>query len=255
MLGKRNRLVVIGIAVLALTAGCSRQRDTPAVYAPRVEVTDFAQPMEMPTNGYRLLGERATTGRFTCSIAVAKLVATGDESGDPVRLADFEPAEQGYWTEALRGLVGVRDLNYLSPVLFRGKQQPLEDLCATAGDLGAELLLAYVPGRVGPNSAELLGVIYDVANVEPIAALHAERTILNEEGVETTPDEICDEADEEDSRPYDAYYQAGREFEQSTVACLRALMQLDTPSKSTEPHRWSVPSPVGPFGPAGPRQP
>ena len=61
-----------------------------------------------------------------------------------------------------------------------------DTLRAAAAARNATLMLLYAPNRYGPNSAQVLGVLYDVPSGQPLATLHASATLLDEEGEEVS---------------------------------------------------------------------
>jgi hypothetical protein len=217
-------------------AGCA----TPPAptYAPRVEVTALAAEAQLPSAGFALMSETPTQGRFACTLAVAKLVAQDADDKVNLRVDDLTPPEQAYWVESLRGVVEARDLIFLSPLTVRPDEERTPALCRAAREQGAALVLAYVPGQVGANSAQLLGVVYNTQSAAPLAVLHEEQTLLNAKGVEVTPDELAHAA-KGARRDHDAYYQASRRFEHGAADSVRALVRLDQPPPSTQPSHWT----------------
>lgn len=239
----RACLISAVILILAAPLGCQQRIEpAPVIYAPPINQTDFASDVALPPAGFALLTERATEGRFACTIAVAKLTAKQNGYAAETHLAELTPAEQAYWVETFRGEPWVRDLQFVEPVSLRTPREGDPDpLCLTARDLGATLLLKYLPARIGPNSAEAAGVLYSVAACRPVAVLYESGEVRSAEGLELTPDEILAEMDDEtDSRPYSAFYQTTRRFEMVTKACVRQLIQRDAPMPTTQPHRWHV---------------
>jgi hypothetical protein len=229
-----------GVIALCVVAGCAKE-PVPVAYAPRVTVADFAGELPMPQDGYQMLVQEPTTGRFTCGLAVARLRADSEDGAPVISVGALSPAEQAYWVETFRGVAALTDTSFLAPVTLKAEPEPLTALCRAAGTLGAKLLLVYVPGQIGPNSAEVLGVLYDVPTQRPLATLHRTMTIRNEEGVELPAVELVrDTKPRQELREHDAYYQTGRAFEQLTLQCVRELLQVDTPPSSTQPHRWHV---------------
>ena len=78
-------------------------------------------------------------------------------------------------------------------------------------------------------------VLYDVEQCSPIAILHTFVEFTEEGGVSEPP------VDEQgDHRDIDAAYQAPREFEDQTLACLRELTARDSFLPTTQPHKWQT---------------
>lgn len=171
--------------------------------------------------------------------AAAQRAAAPRVSADnqpPFALVTLRPVEQALWSETLRGVSAVRELTFLSPRAAQPDGPALDNLCATAHRFGANMLLVYAPNRLGPNSARVVGVLYDTATGRPLAALHASQHFEDEHGREVSPNR-----ERGDHRDRDAYYQAQRQFEAHTLACLRALLHRDSPPPTTQPHRWHQP--------------
>jgi hypothetical protein len=220
------------LAILASLCGCGRP--TAIMYEPQLQMDDLAPGLQAPDNAYVLLTDQPTHGRFACGLAVAKFApAHGD---GPLELVALKPNEQAYWAEKLTGISAIRELAFLTPVNTRSRGQGVEALCATAQRLEASLLLVYAPNRFGINSAQVLGVLYDVQERTPLATLHTSAQILDEDGEE---EPLAEKRG--DQREIDAAYCAPRAFEAQTVACLLELVGRDMPTATTQPHRWQVP--------------
>jgi len=222
----------VGCVVVAFaTLGCAPQ---PGTYERRIQMRELAADVAPVDNGYHTLVQEKTEGRFACSLAIAKL-APGDEAG-AINLVELTPAEEAYWTNAVCGVSEVRDLQFLSPISVRPDEPRTETLLGAAAAREASLLLLYAPNRYGPNSAQVLGVLYDVRTGQPIASLHASASFADEEGKEVAPDQMLG-----DHRETDACYQASRAYEQYLLGCLGELIHNDSPPPATQPHRWKTP--------------
>lgn len=219
---------------LACLAGCAKAPQV--VYEPPVSMDDLAPGLSAPDNNYALLGDMQTSGRFACPLAIAKFASRDHDDGPQIDLVAARPREQAYWTEQLRGIAAVREVIFLSPLTTRPNGSGVPNLCATARRLGAPLLLVYAPNGLGPNSAQVFGVLWDTAAVQPLATLHASSQILDDDGQEESPND-----ERGDHRDQDARYQAQRSFEHHLFACLRELIERDTPAPTTQPHRWEKP--------------
>jgi hypothetical protein len=232
-------LALISGGLLALT-GCATT-EKPVAYDPPLVVEDFAANYDFPEEGFRLLAD-ASTGRFATALAISRYSTRQDPFGCDVMVHEcgLSPREQAYWVSTFRGAQKVRSLVFLSPTTLQVAAPGKSARCITADALGAKLLLEYVPTRLGPNSAEIMGVIYDAKTAEPVATLRASRVIVGTAGYEVPPGELADEQDADDVRPYDAYYQASRAFEQSAYDAVAQLIQLDEPLPQKERHRWGV---------------
>ncbi len=227
------RIGVLNLLVTFTLLGCAPE--VPRVYERQMQIRELAADVGPVDNAFRLQVFEETRGRFACSLAIAKLVPN-NEAG-VVKLVKMTPAEEAWWVEAVRGITPLSDLQFLSPISVVPEKARTDTLCAAAADRAATLLMLYAPNRYGPNSAQVLGVIFDVASCQPIATLHSSANfILGEEGEEIPPeDEIGDHRDE------DACFQALRTYEQHLLSCLGELIQHDSPSPTTQPHHWQTP--------------
>lgn len=228
------RIVVLSACGLAVIVGC--RPDAPISYEPRMQLTELASELPTPNNEFVLVERSNTAGRFACGMAIAKFAATEDANGWRVALANFKSNEEAFWSESMRGISAIRELIFLSPIDTRSDGQSIDGLCLAAERLGASLLLTYRPNRFGPNSAELMGVLYDVPARRAIATLHSSAQFTDEADQELIVDDRRG-----DHRDLDAAVQVAREFEHHTLACLRELIRRDKPATTTQPHDWAIP--------------
>lgn len=240
------RLVFAALPALALLGGCSQKCQRPALYAPDFDLAIIAQPLHVAPDAYFLLDDQPTVGRFPVSLALARHVVAPDPNAADAPLAAQRPINEAKWTETFRGLAGVRDVMFLSPVAMRAYDDTPDQRCSVARKLGAGLLLDYAFGQTGPNSAKLVGVLYQTRDARPIATIHAQRIIRDEDGDEVEPKQVWQAADDDhgcepDIRDYDAAFQASRAFERHALNCIRELLERDQPAPTTQPHRWSRP--------------
>ena len=223
---------VLNLLVAFTLLGCVSEASR--VYERQIQMRELAADVAPVDNAYRLEVVEETQGRFACSLAIAKLVPVG-ETGS-LNLVKTTPVEEAYWAEAVRGLTELRDLQFLSPISVVPEDPGTDTLRAAAAARNATLMLLYAPNRYGPNSAQVLGVLYDVASGRPSAALHASASFLDEDGEAVSVDQA-----RSDQRGRDAYYQASRAYEQRLVRCLGELIRYDSSLPATEPHRWETP--------------
>jgi hypothetical protein len=220
-----------------LAAGCAEKSQPGLSYEPPITIEHLAAGLTAPDQGFTLLTDRHTEGRFACPLAVAKFTPREMPGGCELVLVALPSSEQAYWTEQMRGVTAVRDLIFLRPIATRPEGQGLTALCQTAKRLGAPLLLVYAPNGLGPNSAQVFGVLYESETQTVLATMRASSTMLNEEGEEVSPDQRRG-----DHRSTDARYQAQRQFEGYALACLRELIRQDGQLATTQPHnKWSQP--------------
>jgi len=230
------RAVGIGLPIallLTLLGGC---HSPPASrYEPRLTMDRLVAGVEPPEDTFTLLVERETKSRFPCSLVIGKLTVSRADPTGPLVLLEMTPADEALWSEAFRGLAAVRDLLFLRPRNAVPSDEPdVDALLDAAQRLGAPLLLLHVVNRFAPNSAQVLGVLYDVPERHPLATIRTVGQYLDEDGEEEPP-----EKGRGDQRETDARYQAIRQFERQVVACLRAQIRMDRPPPKPEPHRWT----------------
>ena len=225
---------VVLLSVTLLLSGCHERHA--ASYDRPIRMDDLAPGLSAPENSFVLLADAHTEGRFACPIAIAKFEPATENGSEGLTLVPLQSHEQAYWTEQMRGVAAVQELVFLRPRSTRPEGQSLTALCDAAKRLGAPLLLIYATSGFGPNSARVLGVLYDTETRQPLATLGASSIILDAEGEEISP-----ASERGDHRNGDARYLAQREFEGHALACLRELIHRDSRPTTTQPHRWSQP--------------
>lgn len=120
-----------------------------------------------------------------------------------------------------------------------GPAEPDQVLAAFRG-LQARLGLIYAFNELSASESEMLGVLYDVDAGKPLAAIHAR--------AESAP--IPMDAEEPED-PYHLWKTDSRalvrqRFAQMAHACVRQLIQNDTPVRSDVPPGWTPAGPVMP---------
>jgi hypothetical protein len=231
------RWPITRVVLLSLTLLLSGCRERHAVsYDTPVRMDDLAPGLSAPENSFVLLTDTHTAGRFACRIAVAKFVPAANDAPEKLTFVPLQRHEQAYWTEQMRGVAAVQEFIFFRPRSTKPEGQSLTALCETAERLEAPLLLVYVASGFGPNSARVLGVLYDSATRQPIATLGASSRILDRKGEEVSPN-----PERGDHRNQDARYLAQRAFEEHALACLRELIHRDSHPTTTQPHKWNQP--------------
>jgi hypothetical protein len=259
----RRIVLLIPICFVLLAApGCAHR--AAFVAEPHLSLGALAPGLTAPEQGFALLADIHTEGRFACTLAVAKfaLPVTNRPTQDavakpePERVEELAGAadaastsrpvqgehiglvfmplssiEQAALVEQLRGVEALRDVQFLRPLTTRPDGQSLDDLLAAARRIRAALLLVYAPNAYGPNAAQVLGVLYETEGGHPLATLRTAAHVLDAEGCESSPDEL-----KGDHRTADARWLAQQAFERETLACLRELIHRDTPPTTTQPH-------------------
>jgi hypothetical protein len=234
----RRRHAAAGLALSALMlSGCASNDAPVTVYKPPIEMGQLAPDLTAPDNSFALLSDAQTEGRFSCPLAIAMLQPGSDVDGGQLQLVAPQPREQSNWTETMRGMRMLRCLMFLTPHSIAPEPQSLPVLCAAARRVGAPLLVVYARNGLGPNEAEVLGVLYDTGSQQAIATVHASAHFpIYDDGVEISP-----QNEEGDLREIDARYQAQRRFERHVREVVRQLAHRDTPPATTQPSKWDRP--------------
>jgi hypothetical protein len=225
---------ILPVFLVLLAVGCHEKQRL--VCTPPLRMDELATGLPAPVNDFALLVDQPSEGRFACVLAIAKLAPDGPNAAEPLLFVPLRSNEQAYWAEQMRGVAAIQKLVFLRPRSTRPEGQSLPTLCATAVRFGAPLLLVYASSQVGPNSAQVLGVLYDADAQQPLATIQASSRMLDEKQEEVSPG-----AERGDHREQDAGYQAQRHFEGYTLACLRALMHRDSLPATTQPNKWGQP--------------
>jgi hypothetical protein len=230
-----ERLIrILPVVLVLLFVGCHEKQRLACT--PPLRMEELAAGLPTPVNNFALLVDQPTEGRFACVLAIAKLIPAGNDAAEPLLFVPLRSNEQAYWTEQMRGVAAIQKLVFLRPRSTRPEGQSLPTLCATAVRCGAPLLLVYAASQVGPNSAQVLGVLYDAHVQSPLATIQASSRMLDHEGDEVSPGDKRG-----DHREQDAGYQTQRHFESNALACLRELIHRDSPAATTQPNKWGQP--------------
>jgi hypothetical protein len=234
----RQRTLVrvwLGLAA-AMLSGCAA-REPVRYYRPALNMSALGTDLEKPDQPFALLIDQHTEGRFACPLAIAKFASQEQTSDGAVTFVALHPNEESYWTEQMRGVLAVQELIFLRPRTIRPEPQSVPALCESAQRLKAPLLLVYAPTDTGPNSAEVIGILYATDTQRALATLRSAARFLDDEDEEASVGRTHG-----DQRPYDSRYQAQRDFERYTLACLRELIHRDSRSTTTQPHDiWDKP--------------
>jgi hypothetical protein len=202
---------------------------------PRITFADLAPGLTPPTGDFALLADIHTEGRFSCSLAIAKLAPQAG-AAQPLTFVAVPRNEQAYWLEQMVGVEALRDVQFLRPITTRPEGQELAALCAAARKLKAPLLLVYAQDFADAHGAEIWGVLYEAGGGRALATLHA-----SQQAASVDPNAPPLDSLPGDHRSIDPRFQAQRTFEAHTLACLRDLIHRDQPPATTQPHRWQTP--------------
>lgn len=234
------------LAASALSAlGCSgaRKRSQPEVFTPQPRVTWgelCPQSIAPPDEGYALLGEPGSVGRFPATVGVTRL-AVREKEGARVPVLPGRPKNEFLtWNRAFDELMAISNV---FPVAQRdlggGDARPMQILAAFRG-LQAGLGIIYATNELSPTETEMIGVLYDSSTARPLAAISAR-------AVSTAPADP-DDIDELDPWKHDSRALVRKRFVEHCFNCVRELIALDKPERVDVPAGWI------PAGPARPVQ-
>ena len=230
------------VAFVVLSS-CSKPEPPPMAYAgPTVSEADLGllRPVEMPPDGYTLLGEQPSKGLFPTALAVVRLDKPDPlfRVGQPFYISDhgwqvatFRTEEAVGWNGLFPTVREVREVVVMDARSVVAPDVTPPEVVGSAEYLQAGLLLIYGP-REGPaQGAALAGMIYEVETRKPLAFVQAQASIEDYEV--PRPD-----SPKHDLRHVDADYLAARKFERQVWACVRELIAKDQPPTATQPSPW-----------------
>ncbi|MCG3131332.1 MAG: hypothetical protein FLDDKLPJ_02122 [Phycisphaerae bacterium] len=231
------------LITLALSGCASTPRETPWVAPPRVAWDDLTpSPVPVVRDGYRILDEAPTHGRFPCAMSVSRMaseVLDADQDG-PLVVPATPHNEFLIWNNLFDNLPAVSEA---FPVVERNLGERPADaalVLSAARAFHAGVSMIYAVNAVAQDRYEMLGVLHDAATGQPIAVLHAEgERAPRPEDYETTYNNV-------DAWDYEARALARRKFKKLAVACLRDLIANDVPQKTKAPEGWVPDRPLAP---------
>lgn len=232
--------LIIGLAGVT---GCSKPEPPPLAYAgPTLAAADFglAEPVQPDENGFSLLDDRASQGRFPAALGVVRLdkpsplFVTDDHLFVAERgweVATLKEEEAAYWNGLLKTIPQSRAVHVLDRRSMISPDCGLEEVIDAARRLELELCLIYGPRLVEDDCAGLGGVIFEVATGEPLAYVQSRAGGLDFEP--PRPDRS-----KYDRSHQDVNYLAARRFEREVRKCFLALIARDQPAAATQPSPW-----------------
>jgi len=216
-------------------------RDRPATFSLTAEDLGLTAE-ELPREGYRLLKDEPTSGRFPTGMAVAQLIAarhSWDSEAYP-RLAELGGEEAVGWNELTDDLPLVREVLLSGSHAASPDRPTLDDYIRTAATVGCSMLLAYTQCGDPAYDATLSGVLIDTSNGAPLASFRAAACVTPEEY------EACIEIEPQDERWCRAEFLARRDFTRYVRLALEDLMHRDSPAAATQPSPWLTDRPLYP---------
>lgn len=242
--GNRIRTLSVCIAALSawVAAGCARPKAEP--WSPRPRVTWdrlCTQPVPFPDNGWRLVSDRASEGRFPSSLAVSRVVLR-DRDDREIRHGAYIPAkpknEYLQWNAAFDDQMALSEVFPIAQRDLGGGPATPDLIVAACRALHARLALIYSLNELSPTQAEMIGVLYETTTGGPIATFHADAT-----SIPPGPDEKPEEIDPWD---HDARALVRARFERHVYDCVRTLILQDTATTEEVPAGWVPATPTRP---------
>ena len=237
------RWIAAGAGLVVFASGCGEKRAQVWRPQPLVHWDHLStQSVDSVHNGYRIVAPRPTHGLFPASLVVTRLaVALSDEPTDATQvflLADPRN-ELLRWNRALDDQMAISEV---FPVVERdlgGWRADPEQILSTFRALDARLGLIYGVNELSETESEMIGILYDIKSLQPLASLHAQ-------AVTVVPLE-----EEENDKPADLWETDCRalvrkQFERFVHACIRELILHDEPETVEAAVGWMAAAPKTP---------
>lgn len=189
-----------------------------------------------PFNGYALVEDAGSVGRFPCALAVAKIKVDPNSSPAVPRALDFDWTrrnEMAVWNNLLDNILAVTSVFGLEDPDLQSPEMTPDSLVAAAGRQKATMCLVY--GRSDPNPDEVgyIGVLYECPSGTALATLHCVADPLDPDAAEQPPGRF-----KGDKRHVDPHCLAMVRFEMMLHKCVRQLVQADRPSPEKLESEW-----------------
>ena len=239
-----DRYAVAPVIGLILLAGCHKPVPPPLAYqGPTLAGADLglAQAVQAPDNGFVLLDQSNSTGRFPAAMAVVRL-----DKPNPLFVCDqplfvcdrgWEVAtlpgeEAAWWNTLLKTVPQSRAVYVLDRSSVISPDCDLKTVIAAARRLRIETCLIYGPRTVeGDGAAGLAGVIIDAETGQYLAYVQSQAGPLDYEP--PRPDRS-----KHDRSHQDVNFLAARRFEQHVRACFLDMIGRDQAAPTTQPSPW-----------------
>lgn len=236
-------------AILALAAGCAapKQSVLTAVETEDAGLTAADLGASGPAiegDGYRLLSNERTSGRFPCSVAVTKLKKSSSGTKErPFEVAPIRAPAASRWNTLLDLDPLVREVAILSKYGLPLKSVSIDDLLKESSRLGYALTMVYSESGDEGYASEQVGVFWDNRTRTALAVFQSSATgDPNAKIVEGTPEQ-------EDPRILVAGFMAGRALHHAARSALWELAGQDERSTTTQPSPWNGERPYVPMRP------
>jgi hypothetical protein len=232
---RATRLTQYGwlVALLAL-GGCAAREQEDWSSTAQVRWSDVGGASHAPvSDGFVLLSETPTTGRFPATLAVTRVaVREAEDSPKRERYLTSKPHNEFLeWNSALDNQMAIASVFPIWQRDLGGGPVELGQVLAAFRALGGTVGLIYAGNRTSATEAEMFGILYDTESTRPLAAIHASAASLPEE-----------EEDGTEARPHiwqrDARALVRAEFSGLVHACMRELIVRDVPERVDVPPGW-----------------
>jgi len=209
-----------------------------------VEWSDITtRPVSGLNNSFQVLTTQSTVGLFPANMSVTRVSLEPDEEQEPTsepRLYADPRNEFLQWNTAFDDQMAVSEVFPIDQRdLGGGEADPVQILAAFRA-LHARIGLIYAVNELGETESEMFGALFDNAEAEPIAAIHAQ-------AVSVEPSEENEKKDATaDLWKTDSRALVRAKFAKLVHACIRKLIRKDQPAVIETPTGWIPAGPVRP---------
>lgn len=236
-------------ALLLMGAGCASPKQTDLI-ATETEDTGLsaaelgATGPAIENDGYRLLSNQRTNGRFPCSVAVTRLKKSAAGTQErPYEIAPIRAPAASRWNNLLELDPLVREVGILGKYGLPLKSVSIADLLKESDRLGYALTVIYSESGDEGYVSEQVGVMWDNRSHTPLAVFQSSATGDPEAKIKK------DTPESEDPRILVAGFMAGRALHQLAASALWELAAQDDRSTTTQPSPWNGERPYMPMRP------
>jgi len=233
-------VIITSALTLAAGVGCAHKKEQPWTPQPRVAWDHLCTvPLRFPQNGFMLVSDAQSHGRFPAALAVSRVAVRGDV-GRGQKHSAYIPAkpknEYLQWNAAFDDQMALSEVFPIANRDLGGGPAAPDLIVAACHALHARLALVYAVNELSPTEAEMIGVLYETDKAEPVATFHAFARSVPP-GPEQKPEEV-------DPWTHDARALVRERFEQHVYQCMRTLIRQDIPTTEDVPAGWLPATPV-----------
>lgn len=236
----RVPLTIVSALAAAAGTGCTQPKEQPWVPQPRVARDHLCTtPLAFPEDGFTLVSDLPSNGRFPSALAVSRVAVRGDVSGghQPGAYIPSKPRnEYLQWNAAFDDQMALSEVFPIAQRDLGGGPAAPDQIVAACHALHARLALVYGINELSPTEAEMIGVLYETENAKPVATFHAFAKSVPP-GPDQKPEQL-------DLWTHDARALVRQRFEQHVYDCVRTLIRQDTPTTEEVPAGWVPAAPI-----------